>query len=193
MGPLILPAINAGLALAGTVAGAIPNKYDKFAKKRVGELNDDLAAGRGLSGAEAQAMMNSGMQGVRAQTGSMGSELARLQAAGGGLGGGAQAAAARDSMAGVIGSAAEKVGSRVGAANIDAMGQKRQELESRMAVQGQKRTDNINNITKVLGDTVASYGDIMGAPPGTYAQGGDVEAQAQARREARRRAAMGVV
>jgi hypothetical protein len=185
MGPFVLPALNLGLSLAGQAANAMPDKYQKFQKKRIGELEGDLAAGRGLSSAEASTMSNTGMAPVRAMTGSMASELARLQAGGGGVGGGAAQAAARNQIASTLGQAAERIGYRTAAANQEALGAKRQELEDRMAAQSQRRADIVGGLQTTIGQGLDLAGEMLGAVPGTYRLSGDIEAIRRDNRAAR--------
>jgi hypothetical protein len=183
--PFVVPAVSLGLSLASQAANAIGGAYQKHQKKRLGELDGDVAGQRGLSAAEAQTMTNTGMAPTRAMAGSMASELARVQAAGGGIGGGAAAAQARDTMARTIGSSAEKVGYRVAAANQEALGAKRQEVEDRMAAQAQRKTDITNQWMGTLSDAATQAGDMIGAVPGTFNLSGDIEQQAAAGRDAR--------
>lgn len=198
MTPFLMPALGVGLSLASQGVNALANmKANAAERRRREQMQAEVDAGQGLTSAQQQTMMNATMQPVRAQAGSMAAELARLQAAGGGLGGGAQMASDRDAMARVVGGSAERAGYRVAAANQDALQQKQDTVAAMAAAQQARRSGAIGGVTGALGQGLAQVGDILGAPPGTFNLSGDVEANAEARRRERERrarmAANGVV
>jgi hypothetical protein len=164
-----LPLLGVASQLAAPVIAGVTYATDPARRRnrqQIKSLEGDVAAGKGLDDAERQLLMNTGMAPVRAQVGSMASELGRLQAAGGGLGGGATLAANRNALAGTAGMAAERVGSRVGAADIDALAGKREELEARYGAQAQGRADFISQLAGIGTQQLAKMGEQRGVGMG---------------------------
>lgn len=152
-------------------AGYLFDPMRKRNRQQIKGLESDIEEGKGLDEREKQLLSTTGMRGVRSQTGSMASEMARLQAASGGLGGGAAMAQTRDAIAGQIGSQAEKVGSRIGAADLDALAGKREELEARYDVAQKMRNDYLSSMTGWAGKQLEKMGQQkgVGATGGTAA------------------------
>lgn len=164
--PLLLGSIAMG---TGRAIATATDPMLREAKRRQRELEGDISAGIGLNQGEQAQMTNTAMAPVRATTGSMASELARLQASSGGYGGGAAAAQARDSMANQLGRQAETVGARVAAADRDTLLAKQQEVRDIQAQRSEARSKLLSDLTAIGTTAIGAAGEQAGAvqPDGT--------------------------
>lgn len=161
-------ALTIGGGLAETIGAALPTAQSRNNRKQLDELLARQKAGQlGLTGAERQALERDALNPVRA----MATEARRAQEA---------TAAQVASSSGIdasdlnrirrgeqqaLASAATSAGQAIGQANIAEQNRERNEIEQRLAMQAQRRTDVVNGITGLLGDVAELTGKAAGGPP----------------------------
>ena len=155
MAPAIIGGVSRGIQCA-------TDPYRRYNNQQIRDLKDKVKSGVGLTDEEKSAYSNVAMQPARAAMGQVAMEQARLQAASGGVGGGAQQAAIARQQSTGIGQAATQVGSELARQDIAQKAAYKQELEDRLANKAATRNDFWRDEGQTVGSALQAAGARQG-------------------------------